>query len=554
MPYLKAETEPRHGRFALEASVLIGRAKSCDIVLDDPQVSREHARIERRGEEWVIEDLGSRHGTFVNGFRLAQATALRPHDSIVLCSHRFTFLAEGGLAEAGARAASLAPAAHAAQALDEVVVMSARDASRDSGLDAVEVRPEAKLRALLEITRSLQSALRVDELLPRILESLFRIFPQAERGFVLLVDEEGELVPKAARGRGPQGDGSVPVSQTIVRRCLEAKEAILSADARGDRQFGVSESISSLHIRSILCVPLVGRRSEPLGVLQVHSEEEGRAFTEEDLEVLASVAGTMAMALESARLHEERMARERIVRERELARDVQRRFLPAGGPNLPGYSFFPFYRAADTVGGDYYGFIELLDGRLAVALGDVSGKGMPAAMLMARLSSDVRYAAAASPDPATALDSVNRSLREADMDDRFVTLVLVVLEPRTGALAIANAGHLYPLVRRADGRLEDLGVGLAGAPLNVSPDPNYRYRAAAASLERGSTLLLFSDGITEARDSSSEMYGSERLRERFRVAPPGAGAGRSVVDDVLRFATAEEQHDDMTLIAIGRDP
>src|SRR5262249_55371794 len=157
----------------------------------------------------------------------------------------------------------------------------------------------------------------------------------------------------------------------------------LLADASSDAQFNMSQSISDFRIRSIMCVPLMSQAAKPMGIIQVYTEDRRHQFTQEDLDLLVSVASTAAIATENARLHEEILAKARIERELQFAAEVQRGFLPADWPEVPGYGFYAFYDAAYSVGGDYYGFIELPENRLAISLGDVSGKGMPAAMLMA---------------------------------------------------------------------------------------------------------------------------------------------------------------------------
>jgi serine phosphatase RsbU (regulator of sigma subunit) len=435
--------------------------------------------------------------------------------------------------------------------------MSTLDASTSNGLSGiiVEVRPEVKLRAMLEISRNLGTVLRVDEVLPKILDSLFKIFPQADRGFILLKDEQNnKLIPKAIKNRREQGDDSLKISRTIVKQVMENGQAMLLADASSDSQFNMSQSISDFRIRSIMCVPLANQSDKPMGIIQVYTEDRRHQFTQEDLDLLLSVASTAAMAIKNAQMHEEILAKARIERELQFAAEVQRGFLPADWPSVPGYGFYAYYEAAYSVGGDYYGFIDLPENRLAISLGDVSGKGMPAAMLMARLSSDIRFSAITAPDPASAVRSVNRSLSEAGLNDKFVTLLYMVLDINKHVLSLVNAGHMPVMLRKQNGDIEEIGEEKAGLPLNVAPDPDYEYQMMAFPLEPGTTALVYTDGVSEAMNPDGDLFGFERLRDAFKNAPSDpTQAGEAVIREVRSFAAGRHQSDDITLICFGRN-
>ena len=538
-------------RYPIRGGALrIGRSKECGVVLEHPEVSREHAQVLQSAGDFLVEDLKSRHGTSLNGRRVEEPTTLHDGDLIMVRG----FVLRFRLDDDDGGPTTLALPTIAAEDVGEspLVIMSTLDVGKTEAM--AEVRPEAKLRALLEISRSIQSTLSIDELLPQVLEGILRIFSQAHQGFVVLKDgESGEFVPRAWRGRSGVPSPRARISQTVVRRAIERREAILSRDTTLDANLNTSESISNLGIRSILCAPLLGKNRQPLGVLQVHSGDRGRRFTADDLEVLVNVAGIMAMAIENARLHEDEMEGARIRRETELASDVQRRFLPARTPDVNGYGFFHFYDAARSVGGDYAGFIPLPQGKLGIALGDVSGKGIPAAMLMARLSSDVRYGLLMASDPGSALTLVNRSLAEAEIEGKFVTLVVMVLEPKAARLTIANAGHPFPILRSADGRLEELGKETAGLPLNVSLDPDVHYENMELSFERGSSIVIYSDGISEARNRDGDMFGLERLLEACRAGGAASAVGDGIVSAATAFVAGAPQHDDMSLICVGRE-
>ncbi len=243
-----------------------------------------------------------------------------------------------------------------------------------SGGGRLEVKPEVKLRAVLEISRYLSTALDLKDVLPKILECLFAVFPQADRGFILLQDPNtGQFTPKAVRKRHAPDADTPAVSQNILNQVVSNGRAILSADAAADARFDPNQSIRRLHIKSIMCAPMLSSAGAVLGVIQLDTEEVRTPFREEDLEVLVSATTQAAHAVELARLHQER-------RDLEAATQIQKSFLPAARPRVPQLHFFDYYASARQIGGDYYDYIPLPSNRLAVALGDVSGKGVAAAL------------------------------------------------------------------------------------------------------------------------------------------------------------------------------
>ncbi len=555
MAYLEYLTYPEGVCIDLDRErVGIGRSDRNELVLKDESVSREHARIVRRGDAFTIEDCQSRHGTLVNRKSIREPTTLRHGDRITICDTILRFdagLLSGRDPGAETRLPHAEPARASAQPGQESLVVTTRAVVEPELARGEEAA--LRLRAVLEIIRCLQTTVQVKELLPKILESLFRIFPQAHEGTFLLPSEgDGPLEPRYTRSRSGK-PGEVKVSQTIIQQALDRKQAILSADALSDQDFMSSQSVSNLGIRSFLCAPLLAQNGKPLGILHLHAEKGGRPFADDDLAVLVSVASTTSLALQNLRLHEDLMARERLQREVELSQDIQRRFLPAGLPEVTGYRFHSFYKSARTVGGDYYGFSELPGGQLAISVGDVSGKGVPAALLMARISSDIRYSLLLTHDPAAALASVHRSLVSTAIEEKFVTLLLMVLDPAQHRLTVASAGHPAPLIRRPDGTV-DIMAAAAGLPLNVSPDPGYAYSSTSLALPEGSTVFCYTDGLFEARDPAGEFFGLERLREAAAALPGGVeAAGSGLLEAVRKFMGPRAQHDDITLVVLGRE-
>ncbi len=230
---------------------------------------------------------------------------------------------------------------------------------------------------------------------------------------------------------------------------------------------------------------------------------------------------------------------------------MQRGLLPAAPPQVAGYYFFDFYEPANQVGGDYYDYIELPDDRLAVVLGDVSGKGVSAALLMAKLSGEVRYCLASEADPAAAMNRINDSFSRSGWQDRFVTFVLAVLDSNRHEITLVNAGHMPPLLRHGEGHVEEIGGEQAGLPLGV--DDEYEYESFTRPLAPGDFLTLFTDGISEAMNGADELYGLPRLERQLATkSVPVAELGRLILDDVKRFVGGRPQSDDMCLACFGR--
>jgi len=434
------------------------------------------------------------------------------------------------------------------------VIVSQLDLPRPSLEQPLGEHAEAKLRAVLRLSRAIGASLSLDEVLPRLLDGLLEVFPQADRGFVLLAQApSGELRVRARRLKHAR-QGSPRLSRTLIDRVAASRQAILSADAVTDTRFRANESVLAGCIRSVMCVPVSSADGRLLGVLQVDSRNLRDGFDAGDLDVLAGIAGRAAQAIEQALAHEERVEREHLNRDLELAHRVQQGLLPSQPPEIAGYEVFDFYEAARQVGGDFFGYVPLSGGRLAVVLADVSGKGVAAALLMATLSADVRYCLASERDVARAVGNINDSFLRGGWDDRFATMIVAVLEASSSRVTIVNAGHLPVFIRDPDGTVRDAGTNRGCLPIGL--DPVRGYEACEIDMAAGSTIVFFTDGISEALDHEGRLYGFERL-ERVMAGPPDASGtaaevGRRILADVERFAAGQIRSDDMCIVCIGR--
>lgn len=546
---------------------IIGRSPDhCQIVLEPNGVSRRHAEIDRRGDEYFVKDLHSRNMTRINNVKLPPGVdqRLSPGDRINICDVEFVFHIN-------------LPREDGSSMGSDIVIVSdgeygehgglpplhTLDASRTSAMTSL-VKPEAKLKAILEITRNLSTELTIDHVAPRILDSLMELFPQAERLFLVLVDSETErLIRKASkirptRGRtnfnpsAPPDETPMMMSRSLLNHVLGQKKAVLSQDASADKDLPISASIADLKIRSVMCAPMITPTGQAVGIIQLDTSDR-RQFLQEDLDVLTAVAGQAAISIQNAQLHESMLERDRLDRDLKIAEQVQKRFLPHATPSIPGFEFFAHYEPAYEVGGDYYDFVPLPDDRWAIALGDVSGKGVSAALMMAKFSGDTRYRLLTEPSPAAAAVCLNARLFETGVEEKFITLSLSVLDPRSRTLSLASAGHMPIMIRRADGRVEEVGEEIVGFPLGIAPDAEYQ--EAQVSLEPGDVVVIYSDGVTDARDPSERIYDSRddrRLLRRVAAASGGPKAvGKAILQSIREFSAGHDQTDDITLICLG---
>jgi sigma-B regulation protein RsbU (phosphoserine phosphatase) len=538
-----------------EDAIVIGRHPQCGVVVDVGAVSRRHAQITVVDGQHLIEDLRSRNGTFVNNQLLVGRRRLREGDRIRICDTTYIFHENEATVPPEGSVQADDGSSFAAVLLDDErgnsTIMSKVDVTSTTGRVKVTSSADVKLHALLEINKRLGRALALDEVLPEVLNSLFKIFMQADRGFIVLRTDDGDLRPKWTKLRRDEDDDTIRISRTIVRRVMESKEAVLSADAVNDDRFDMSESIADLRVRSMMCAPLVDSDGEAFGVLQIDTVDHRHRFQEDDLEVLVSVAAQAAIAINNAQLHEAALNQQVVDRDLELAHRVQRGFLPANPPELVDYEFFNFYQAANMVGGDYYDYVHLPDGRIAVIVADVVGHGIAAALLMAKFSADVRFSLASELHPATAVRRLNTEFQRAKLDDRFVTFVMVVLNPETHVATIVNAGHMPPIWRRSVGSVEDAAEEIAGLPLGVVD--HYEYGQHEVTIGPGELLVLYTDGINEAQNDRGQLYTIERLRRQVAATDENADAvGKGIMHDVNLFVGDLPQGDDMCLVCISR--
>lgn len=535
---------PNTGRqFLLEgATAILGRQADATVCLESQAVSRHHARILAENGEFFIEDLQSSNGTYVNGKRIRDRVSLTNDDLVQIGPYLF------GLRQKPAP-----------NPTDTDLVIREQVTADPAHLTLLGDDAAHKLQVVLEIAGHLGHTLDEETLLGKLLDHLMRLFPHAERGLVLLCAAD-KLVVRAQRSRGEIDPTTFPYSRTVVKRVLEDGLGVLSEDVRADERFVSSNTLTNLKLRSLLCVPLIGQNGRRLGVLQLDSFRLGRSFRTADLQLLTAIGLQVAVVLENAFLHAELLKKERLRQEVALAREIQQGFLPTEFP-IPetcGYELFARVYPAREVSGDFYDFLTLSDDRLAFFVGDVSGKGIPAALYMVAVRTLSRHLAQTGANPAGTLRRLNPSLAADNPSFMFVTLVHGIFDPATGEVVLASGGHPAPLLRRADGAIELLPIKngrlLGYADPLPGHDPGYTdYRFF---LQRGETLILYTDGFAEARaPDTGNLFGLDNITRTLggpATDLPLDACTEAAKDAVEVYTKSPELQDDLTLLFLRR--
>lgn len=548
--------------------ITIGRHPECAIQIDDGSVSRHHAKVTNVDGVYFLEDLNSRNGTYLNGEAIQDQAQLVNGSKINICDISFEFQISSEPLIGGESLTSERQAADLLQpekgfdskkssiVLDddaESHVMSQLDPQSHMSIQSNKVTAEDKLAAITKITHALSEAIGRDEMLTKILDFLFELFSEADRGFILLNDSEGVLRPLGFKARYEQDEEAIRVSRTICKQVMETKQPILSRDAGKDDRFDSSQSIFDFRIRSIMCAPLINSKDESIGVVQLDSLRRSIVFKEEDVETLVTIAMQASLAIQKADLFDEARQNRELKADLLLAQELQKRFLPQRDPEFAGYSFFSWYRPMQQVGGDYFDYVELDDNRLGIVIADVVGHGVAAAMLMAKVLAESRFALASTATAQEAVCRMNQSLSDMHLD-RFVTLALCLLDRDSDTLTIVNAGHMPPIIRRSNGDVETAGTEESGVPIGILND--FPYQSFSTTLGPGDVVVLYTDGINEAMNVQNEQLTSQAILDEILNCPIKTPDG--IGEQIRKLANAHmgfrQPIDDMCLVCIGKDP
>ena len=519
----------------------IGRQPENHLVLRDSRISRTHARIVAEERAYVLEDCGSRHGTFINGSRVSRQP-LRNSDHIEFGSadsYNLIFALDG---------AEL-------KRLMEQVGTADRSAPQGVGANL------GKLRAVLDLARSLESSFSIDEVLAQVVDTALTV-TGAERGFLLLRSPKGLEMRVARHRKGHKlHEHELRVPRSVIHRALERRRELLHMNFEpANNELKVGGSVADLDLRSVICVPLVRIRAgqgdttsivssgnETVGVLYMDSRLAAADLAGGNRELLQTLAIEASTVLENARLLEEERAKQQLEEELRLANTIQQSLLPGALPSSGWLRASGSSVASRQVGGDYYDVAQVTPQCWSAVVADVSGKGVSSALLASLLEGAL---IAASDHPgvlARRMDRLNKFLLERTAGEKYATIFYALLEA-AGRLSYVNAAHCPPLVLRDGAEIAELDA--TGLPVGLVE--GVHFEVAERQLAPGDKVIIYTDGVTEAQDPGGAFFGKKRLRE---LAVAHAGGTCREIHDAIQSAVAvftegAAQYDDITLVVL----
>lgn len=515
--------------------ITLGRATECTIPIKDRYLSRRHAEIafdpDATGEgTWIVRDLGSVNGTLLNGARVNGSAPLRPGDRILLGDTEIVF-------------------EHEDAAASQIIAFDSDSQAKNLAIslhDAIEDTTRTNILALLAMQfiedRSMSELF--DFILDRVVELL-----NPSRAALALLGPDGKSFATVQLRRSDASDSlDLYISRTLLAEVVEGRNVVSFVDTSQDEKLARAQSIIAQNIRSAVCAPLmVG--DAVLGVLYLDFLANRGSVTRDDVHLIAQVARFAAVKLETTRLREESILKARLDEELRTAYTIQSRLLPAQLPSIEGYAFAGANKPCRTVSGDYYDVVVRPDGRIYFIMADVSGKGITAALVMASVATAFSIFTRTDPTPADLVRELNVTLAPKTAPTKFVTMVVGVLDPKTGAIDFANAGHVAPLVISKEGvqklTTTDMVVGLFAAA---------KYRDQTVSLGLGDTLVLFTDGVTEAENEAEEQLGLEPVASLVSTlhGTPAPRVLEMIENHVQSFVCSAPAGDDVTMFALTR--
>jgi serine phosphatase RsbU (regulator of sigma subunit)/pSer/pThr/pTyr-binding forkhead associated (FHA) protein len=521
---------------------VIGRSSTADLCFpEDAGLSRQHMAFERDGDNWTVQDLGSKNGTLVNNIPLRAKLTLKPGDRIT-AGHLSIVFDDKSLGARPQDGVVVFESSEPDPPSTSTIFTSLEGAlSSQTIVDRPGQHGAKQVQALIRAGQELAGRGTLADLFPLILDLAIEGVG-AQRGVVMTLEGDS-LEVKANKGEG------FHISSAVRDRVINEKASVLVRDAQLDEAFRERMSIVEQKVRTLMAVPLQTEK-RTIGLIYVDSPNMFRAFTKDDLSLLTVMANVAAIRIEHARLAEVEETERRMARELDQAAEIQRSFLPAAAPEVAGADLAGYNAACRTVGGDYYDFFTYPNGRVAMVLGDVSGKGMPASLMMMGLQARVQVLADEPQNLAATINRLNKITCKNCPSNRFITFFIALLDPATGELVYCSAGHNPPFIVRADGSVTSLEGG--GPPLGILSMANYsEYRA---KVEPGDSLAIYSDGVTEATNAEQEEFGEERFADvlaanRQKSATEIVGAVTKALTD---FAAGSPPADDITLMVARR--
>src|SRR5580658_2749489 len=525
-----------------EDRISLGRSSAAELSFpDDGGLSRQHLAIERDGDGWALRDLGSKNGTMLNGAKVNGRMPLKPGDRIT--AGHLILIYDGSSSQIRQPVVVFDPREETADETASSTVITHLDGviKSEDGAGEAQTLAASHVSALVRAGNELAGNRPLPELFRFILDLAISAV-KADRG-VLMTLENGELVVRANKGEGFR------ISTAVRDRVLNSGLSVLVRDTSIDDAFRERRSIVEQNIRTLMAVPLQ-TRDKIIGIIYVDSPSLLREFTKDDLNLLTVMANVAAIRIEQTRFAEMEQARQLMERDLEQAAEIQQGFLPAVAPPVRGLDVAGHNAPCRTVGGDYYDFFPYGSSRIAMVLGDVSGKGMPASLLMMGLQARVQVLIEEPKSLAEVMTRLNRITSANCPSNRFITLFFCILDGDTGDLTYCNAGHNPPLIIRANGTYEQLKGGGPVLGILASID----YQEYHAKIEEGDVLVIYSDGVTEANNPAGDEFEIPGLADtviRNRTAP-ASEIITQINKDLVIYTAGAPPADDVTLIVARR--
>jgi len=553
MPRLVVESGVDGGMiFPISQSLVsLGRSVSNSIQIIDRKVSRHHAEIYYREGNYYLRDLGSKNGCFIDKKILDKETRLVNGNRITIGETILVY--ESGPEDKASISESSSKSVKIVENLEWGTLEKSLSVGKQPAIDLeMKVSGEAvfkdshkRLEILYQVADAIRNILNLDELLDQIMSIIYNVV-QPDRGLIMLQDEHTkELIPKTVKKRNEDRE-DITISSTIVDKCLRDCVSLVVSDAALDDRFSGSESIIMNRIRSAICAPMIFK-DEILGVIYVDTQTRVSSYGQEELELLTGIANQSAMAIANARLHGRLVEQHKLAREMEIARTIQMNLLPKVYPTLENLDISAMSLPAKKVGGDYYDFIPLAEERYGIVIADVSGKGVPAALLLATIRASLLIEA--QQKDATVMNVMTKMNQMACRDatnNMFITMVYGILDPTKKSFEYSNAGHCYPLLFDSGDEMEQLKTG--GNFLGIME--NAEYKSKRVHLKTGQVFTLYSDGVTDTMNSSGELFGLERLKNVVRsgLRKSAQEIRDSIYEASLDFRGGIDQFDDFTVM------
>lgn len=526
----------------------IGRSARSDICIPDAFASRLHAEVRQEGDAYWLQDLGSANGTRYNGNNVTMPIPLISGGEIQIGETTIVF--EDERLNLNKHATLIADNTEALDPSMTIAFSHRKNPTAEIMESHFSTRNEL-LGLISKVGVALLSSSGLEDTLNQVASLVFEAVP-AERCVIMLRDEaeEGGMQIAVARERDNEHQiKEVRISRTVMDEVMKNGKSVLTSDAQHDPRYA-SQTMALLGIRSVLAVPLSVSETEVFGIVYADSPTTETMFSEEHLNILTTLASVASIRVENAKLLEERFERERMERELELATEIQQTFQPSAPPLMDGYEFQGISFSCYEIGGDYYDFLPQKDGKMLIALGDVSGKGTAAALLMSSLHASIHAQSVANSSLKKSVEAINLYLAENTPSNRFITLFIAELDPPTGLIRYINAGHNPPLIGRFDGKVEQLESG--GFPLGIIPTAEFE--VGEVHLNAGETLVIYSDGVTEANNLAEDEFGMERLIDVISKNIKASASGmRDKVESALStFTQTAPANDDITLVIVKK--